>query len=156
MVEGRINLKEFIGDLLNNRILIVCALSWFAAQLLKTIIYLIMNKQLKLERMVGAGGMPSSHAATVCALVVATVFEYGAGSFQFAVTLILALVVLHDARGVRLETGKQATILNRILESWAYDNKLVLPKLKEFVGHTPTQVLVGGIMGVVIAVLAYI
>ncbi len=146
-------MKELLNDLLSNRILLVSMLSWFVAQFIKMILYLIMNRELKIERMVGSGGMPSSHAATVCALATSSLLTYGLASFQFAVTFILMTIVLHDARGVRLETGKQATILNRMIEIYNTDNKIVFPKLKELVGHTPLQVLIGALLGIMIAVI---
>ena len=107
----------------------------------------------------GSGGMPSSHSSTVTALATATYLEFGAASFEFAIAVIFAIVVMHDARGVRRETGIQAKLLNDILKTFedmgrkeisAYD------KLKEFVGHTPLQVIIGAILGIIIAIIAYI
>ena len=99
-------------EILHNPVLVAAVMGWFVAQVLKTIIHLIVTKQFVLERMVGSGGMPSSHAATVCALATAAGLEFGGGSFEFAVAVILAIIVMHDARGVRRETGIQARILN--------------------------------------------
>ena len=107
---------EFITGLLHNTVLVAAVMGWFIAQLLKTIIHLILTKKLVMERMVGSGGMPSSHAATVCALATATGLEYGADSFAFAIAIILAIIVMHDARGVRWETGVQARILNEMMD----------------------------------------
>lgn len=146
-------MKELWLDLISNRILLVSMLSWFVAQFTKTILYLIVNKEFNLERMVGSGGMPSSHAATVCALSTSTLLQYGLSSFEFALTFILTVIVLHDARGVRLETGKQATILNMLTAHLFTENKIVIPKLKELVGHTPSQVIVGALLGIIIAII---
>lgn len=147
---------SIIQELLANKILIAAIAGWFVAQLLKTIIHLILNKTLVLERMVGSGGMPSSHSATVCALATATFYEFGVGSFEFGIAVIFAIVVMHDARGVRRETGLQAQLLNDILkifEEMGRNEISAHDKLKELVGHTPLQVLIGAILGIIIAAL---
>jgi len=146
------------GDLISNKLLWTALLAWLVAQVSKTILYSIINRRFAVSRLVGSGGMPSSHAATVCALTTASAFEYGFQSFQFAVTLILATIVIYDARGVRLETGKQASVIKSILETLETENKLVIPKmeLQELVGHTPFQVLIGSILGIAIACLSYL
>jgi len=149
----------FFTDLINNKIFMVAAISWFAAQVIKTIIHLILSKEFVAERLVGSGGMPSSHSSTVCALATATCMEFGAGSFEFAITVILAIVVMHDARGVRRETGIQAQLLNDMLKLFEDMGRKELSaheKLKEFVGHTPLQVIIGAILGILIAILAYL
>lgn len=146
---------EFITELLHNRIFVSAALGWMVAQVLKTIIHMILTKQFVAERMVGSGGMPSSHSATVCALATATGMECGAGSPEFAITIMLAIIVMYDAMGVRRETGKQGRVLNEMLEIFTNMGKEISPekKLKEFVGHTPLQVLMGAILGIIIAVI---
>ncbi len=146
---------EFITELLHNRIFVSAALGWMVAQVLKTIIHMILTKQFVAERMVGSGGMPSSHSATVCALATATGMECGAGSPEFAITIMLAIIVMYDAMGVRRETGKQGRVLNEMLEIFTNMGKEISPekKLKEFVGHTPLQVLMGAILGIAIAVI---
>ena len=143
---------KFITDLLNNRIFISAALGWFAAQVLKTLIHLFITKQFVMERMVGSGGMPSSHSATVCGLATAVGMRYGGGSYEFAMAAILAIVVMHDAMGVRMETGRQGKILNEMLEVFTNMGKQISAeaRLKEFVGHTPLQVLMGAILGIII------
>ncbi len=146
---------EFITELLHNRIFVSAALGWMVAQVLKTIIHMILTKQFVAERMVGSGGMPSSHSATVCALATATGMECGAGSPEFAITIMLAIIVMYDAMGVRRETGKQGRVLNEMLEIFTNMGKEISPekRLKEFVGHTPLQVLMGAILGIAIAVI---
>lgn len=143
---------DFIIQISQNTVLIAAVMGWFIAQVLKTIIHLIITKKLVWERMVGSGGMPSSHAATVCALATAAGLEYGGDSFPFAIAVIMAIIVMHDARGVRWETGIQARILNEMMETFrAMGRKMTAEeKLKEFVGHTPLQVLVGAILGILI------
>lgn len=149
---------EFIAELCHNRIFLAAAVGWLVAQILKTIIYMWFNRKFLAERLVGSGGMPSSHSATVCALVTATGIEYGGGSFQFAISAIFAIIVMYDAMGVRRETGIQAKVLNEMMEMFVKMGKemSVEEKLKEFVGHTPLQVLMGAILGIVIAILMYL
>ena len=144
-------------EILHNPVLVAAVMGWFVAQVLKTIIHLIVTKQFVLERMVGSGGMPSSHAATVCALATAAGLEFGGGSFEFAVAVILAIIVMHDARGVRRETGIQARILNEMMETFRkMGNKMTAEeRLKEFVGHTPLQVLVGALLGILIGAVTW-
>lgn len=146
---------NFLRELLSNHIFVSAAMGWFIAQLLKTLIYAYLNHGFNLERMYGSGGMPSSHSATVTALATASYFELGAASPAFAISVILAIIVMYDARGVRRETGKQAEVLNYLMtlitnqddETPAYE------KLKEFVGHTPLQVAIGAILGILVAVI---
>ena len=142
-------------QLIGNRILVSAVTGWCVAQILKTLIYTLMTKRFEPERLVGSGGMPSSHSSTVCAMAAASGQIYGLGSFEFAVTVIIAIIVMHDAMGVRLETGKQAKLINEIVETFKTMNGKTLAeeKLKEFVGHTPLQVLMGAILGIAIGIL---
>ena len=135
---------SFLNDLLHNQIFVAAVLGWLVAQVLKTIIHMIVNKQFVAERMVGGGGMPSSHSATVCALATATGMRYGGGSFEFAVAIMLAIIVMYDAMGVRRETGIQGRVLNEMLDIFMNMGKEISAeaKLKELVGHTPLQVLI--------------
>ena len=145
-------MMNFINGLLTNRILLAAFFAWLSAQVLKTLIYVIVNKDFNPERLVGDGGMPSSHSATVMALVTSTGFYYGANTFEFAIAAILALIVMHDAMGVRRETGKQAKAINNMME-WLTDmNNDISPeeKLKEFVGHSPSQVFFGALLGILV------
>ena len=104
-----------LDEILSNQVLVSAALGWLVAQLLKTLIDIWYNKSFSPDRLWGSGGMPSSHSATVCALATSSVLKYGFGGYEFAVSFILALVVMYDAMGVRRETGKQAKLLNMIL-----------------------------------------
>lgn len=143
------------NQLIHNTVFMSAATGWLVAQVLKTIIYGILNKTFNPERMVGSGGMPSSHSATVTALATASGIQYGLGSFEFAVSAIVAIIVMYDARGVRLETGKQAQVLNEVMEILQIMGKKMSyeDKLKEFVGHTPVQVAVGALLGILIALI---
>ena len=147
---------DFLNALIHNTVLVSAVLGWFVAQVLKTLIHLFFTKKFVPERLVGSGGMPSSHSATVCALATAILMREGPDSLFFAIALILAIIVMHDAMGVRRETGIQARILNEMMQLFE-DMGSDMPaqeKLKEFVGHTPLQVLIGAILGILIA-LAY-
>ena len=137
-------------DLLTNKFLLVSLSSWFVAQVLKTILYALETKKLDINRLLGDGGMPSGHSATVTSLATFCGLNFGFGSFQFAVTAILAIIVCHDAMGVRLETGKQAVAINEILEVFEliHPDKISEANLKEFVGHTPVQVIAGILLGI--------
>ena len=139
--------------LFHNQILVASVLGWLVAQLLKTGIYMYLNKSFVPERLAGSGGMPSSHSATVCALSTAAGIQYGLDSFPFAVCTILAIIVMYDALGVRRETGIQAKVLNEMIDLFESMNKELSTdeKLKELVGHTPLQVLMGAILGIIIA-----
>lgn len=142
-------------DLISNPFLITGVSSWFVAQVLKTIIHAVINKKLELERLFGDGGMPSGHSATVTSVAVMAGLVYGTGSFQFALSAILAIIVCHDAMGVRLETGKQAVVINEIVKLLTSKQELSEVKLKEFVGHTPFQVGAGILIGAINASLMY-
>lgn len=145
---------NFIKGLTANEIFISAALGWLVAQILKTIIHTALTKNFVAERMVGSGGMPSSHSSTVCALAASTYFQFGSAGFEFALAAFFAIVVMYDAIGVRRETGIQAKVLNEMMDLFSKMGKGVSmeDKLKEFVGHTPLQVLAGAILGVLIAV----
>ena len=147
-------MSEFISEILSNQIIITGAIAWVTSQVLKTIIHLILNRRLVLERLMGDGGMPSSHSATVTSVAVATGFVCGWDSAMFAIAMFLAFIVMHDAMGVRQETGKQAKIINNMIEMFEnmQDARLdTEQKLKEFVGHTPMQVLAGVGLGLFVA-----
>lgn len=146
---------NFLYDLIHNPIFVAAILGWFVAQVLKTIIHMILNRKFVAERMVGSGGMPSSHSATVCGLATSVGIQCGASGYEFALSVILAIIVMHDAMGVRRETGIQAKVLNEMMEMFVKmgNSMTVEDKLKEFVGHTPLQVLMGAILGIVIGVI---
>ncbi|MBR5543405.1 MAG: divergent PAP2 family protein [Oscillospiraceae bacterium] len=148
-----------IVDLVTNQFVLSAVTAWLAAQILKVIIHAVIYKKFDIMRLFGDGGMPSGHSATVSSLATASGIVFGLSSFQFAISAIFALIVCHDAMGVRRETGKQAVILNEIMESFNVlaTKKLPEVKLKEFVGHTPVQVMSGILLGIINAfVLHYI
>ena len=142
---------NWFQKLLSNPFLLIGLSSWFWAQLIKTIIHAIVTS------LIGDGGMPSGHSATVSSLATAAALVYGLGSFEFAMAFIFAIVVCKDAMGVRLETGRQAVIINDIVEAFnsLASEKLPEAKLKEFVGHTPLQVIAGILLGVANTFIMY-
>ena len=145
---------HWLTDLLTNPYLMIPVCAWFTAQLIKVIINAFIHKKLIWERLIGDGGMPSGHSATVASLATITGLLRGLGSFEFAIAGVFAIVVCHDAMGVRHETGKQAVMLNEILRILESED-LPEVKLKELVGHTPLQVLAGILIGITMAFIAY-
>lgn len=138
------------ASLFQNHLLINALTAWAAAQVLKVIIYALANRRLDLERLFGDGGMPSGHSATVTALAATAGMECGLNSAVFALSAILAVVVMHDARGVRRQAGKHAKAINELMAALNSD---MTPedKLQEFLGHTPLQVFFGALTGLIIA-----
>ena len=138
----------------DNKIIVTAVLSWFIAQVLKVVFVLIKEKKMDFSRLVGAGGMPSSHSSFIVALATSVGKETGFNSVEFAITFALAMIVMYDASGVRRAAGEQARILNKLVEHWENnDPHFVEEKLKELLGHTPFEVLVGAILGIVIALV---
>lgn len=139
-----------------NYVLVTAISASLTAQLIKVLLNLFIFHRFIAERMWGAGGMPSSHSATVCAMVVATGRYCGVNSAVFAVAAVLSIIVMYDAMGVRYETGEQAKLLNRMFTEWMDQGSEALPflkngkKLKEMVGHTPIEVLTGAVLGILI------
>ena len=144
---------QWLWDLLTNPYLLTGLLSWFYAQVIKTAIYAFINKEIRWERLFGDGGMPSGHSATVTSMAISCGLVYGFDSGIFAIAAIVAIIVMHDATGVRLETGKQAKIINELVEHLKHKRIPDEEKLKEFVGHTPLQVLCGAVLGVIVAII---
>jgi uncharacterized protein len=140
--------------LLDNRILVASFLAWAIAQLTKTAYELIRYRKLQLSRMVSAGGMPSSHSALVTGLATATGRVSGIESAAFAISVVLAAIVMYDAAGVRRAVSIQARILNQMIDEAFQGKPFAEKRLRELIGHTPIQVIVGGLLGVVVALIA--
>lgn len=140
-----------------DNVIITCLLGWFIAQLLKVIFTLIKDKRIDFRRFVGSGGFPSSHASFVTSLATAVGLTSGFGGSEFAISVVLALVVMYDAAGVRRAAGQQARILNKIVEEWEHKDLTNTDKrLKELLGHTPKEVFAGAILGIVIALVRHL
>ena len=143
------------GIVFGNRILDIVVIAWFAAQGYKALTTLIKEKQFNLRKFTESGGMPSSHTSSVMALVTSIGMQEGMASAQFAMSLVFAIVVMYDAAGVRRAAGKQAGVLNRLIHSLGKkDNSIKIEvELKELIGHTPFEVLVGAVLGFFVAFL---
>ncbi len=141
------------GIILGNNILDVVFVAWFIAQFYKVIVSIIIDKKLNIKRFWETGGMPSSHSSTVSALTTSIGIVYGTGTPLFAVSIVFAIIVLHDAAGIRRAAGKQASVLNRLGTSLSkfFDERFSDEQLKELLGHTPVEVLVGTIVGIAVA-----
>jgi len=151
------NFMVGISDLISNSFLTAAISSWIIAQVLKVVIHAAVNRKLDLKRLLGDGGMPSGHSATVSSIAAMCALECGTKSAEFAISAVLAIIVCHDAMGVRRETGKQNVILNEIIKSFDIFTSQKLPeiKLKEFVGHTPFQVVAGVAIGIINSVIIH-
>ena len=142
-----------LSELINNNVLIAPLLSWAVAQLCKVILFLLEKRKLELRYLVSSGGMPSSHSALVAGLATAVALVEGVGSVTFGISVVLAFIVMYDAATVRHSVGQQAVILNRVLKEIQERRpvKVLGRELKELIGHSPLEVLVGGFLGIGIA-----
>ena len=145
-----------IRDLFGNYVLNVAIMCWLSAQLLKTLLNFMKTRRYNPERLVGAGGMPSAHSASVCGVTIALARSQGFASPLFALAFLMAAIVMYDAMGVRRQAGEHAKVINMIVRK----NKnyvTYMPKdkdgLKEFLGHTPLEVMGGALLGILIAIL---
>lgn len=148
---------EQMVEMFTNPFLLAGLSGWFVAQVIKTILYAIINKRFDISRLFGDGGMPSGHSATVTSMALLIGLVQGFGSVDFAISFILAVIVCHDATGVRLETEKQAFLITEMVKAFSEltEDKLPEVKLKQFVGHTPIQVLAGITVGIANAFLLH-
>jgi acid phosphatase family membrane protein YuiD len=134
----------------DNRVLAASFLAWFIAQGSKLIVDLIRQRKFMISRLTSSGGMPSSHSALVTGLATATGRLEGVNSPLFAITVVLASIVMYDAAGVRRAVSIQARILNQMLDEMYQGHPIAEKRLRELIGHTPIQVFVGGLLGIVV------
>ncbi len=147
---------DFMGafyQMARNKILIITISVWIIAQGIKMILYILRGKRFNFRWFIGTGGMPSSHAAGVTALATACGLEAGFQSGIFALAAIFAVVTMFDAQGVRRSTGEQAEILNKVVDDMYWHKRIEIGRIRDFVGHSPFQVLVGFLLGVTLAIL---
>ena len=146
---------RYVQEILSNRVLWVAVLSWFSAQLMKVLFTAVLEKKFDLMRLLfGLGGMPSSHSSTVCGLATAVGIARGFYSVEFAVCTMLAFIVMTDAAGVRRSAGKQAAVLNKIVQDMVAAGEWpTTEKLKELLGHTPFEVVIGALLGILVALV---
>jgi len=147
-------MKTIFMQIIHNKIFMTTLSAWIIAQTIKVTIGVIRQKRFDFRWFVGTGGMPSSHAAGASCLATAVGLEYGFGTVYFALAAAFALVVMFDAQGVRRASGKQARILNKITEDIYWKGRIDEEKLRELIGHTPIEVIVGLLLGVLIATVA--
>ncbi|NLB81029.1 MAG: divergent PAP2 family protein [Clostridiaceae bacterium] len=148
---------KYFNFLISNQIINITAISWFLTQVLKVIIVMLTEKRFDLSRFFGAGGMPSSHSATVCTLSVLIGRMYGFSTPEFAIAFVFSLIIMYDAAGVRRAAGQQAFVLNKMLDNWYNaEQEFTEIELKELLGHTPLQVAIGAIIGIFIGTIAII
>jgi acid phosphatase family membrane protein YuiD len=140
-----------VGEILANRVLVVSLIAWLLAQTIKLLIYVCRDRRIDLRHLVSSGGMPSSHSALVTALATATAITEGTRSAVFAVAVIFAAVVMYDAAGVRQAVSIQARILNRMLDEIFVEQRFNEKRLRELIGHSPVEVVVGGSLGLLVA-----
>lgn len=142
-------------EIVNNRAIVAAVLAWAIAQGLKVLLTLAISRRFDSSRMWGSGGMPSSHSAMVCALTTTVGIREGCASSMFALACCFAGIVMYDAAGVRRSTGRNAAVINHLVEAlsgkegYTFDEE----RLKELVGHTPVQVLAGALLGVLVGTL---
>lgn len=144
-------LNEFIG----NKPLITAIIAWAIAQMIKVVISFILNKKINLKLIFSSGGMPSSHSAFVTSLATIIGLEYGFNSIYFSLSAAFAMVVMYDACNVRRAAGEQAKAINRIIntlieQKFIYNEKM----MKEILGHSPFQVLIGFVLGIMVGILS--
>lgn len=140
-----------VDFLTGNLVLNLSILAWASAQLIKFFLVLITERRLAWNHILSSGGMPSSHSSTVCACAASLAYLYGTSSPHFAISAVVAAIVMYDASNVRRAAGEQARLLNYIMEHWSdLEPEVFGKKLKEMLGHTPLQVLMGALLGIVI------
>jgi len=144
---------NFFVQVWRNPLFLPAITAWFTAQFLKTMIQWRISRKLSWERMVGSGGMPSAHTALVMCVTTMVGLVEGFTSLMFGVSVMFSFIVMYDASGVRLETGKQAKLLNELMEHIYADDEIDFTILKELIGHKPIEVFAGAILGGTVAVL---
>ena len=144
---------DIVIQIITNKYLYIPFSLWFGIQLFKLIYDMVTTKKFNFKRILGAGGMPSSHSAVVCSLAILVGKAEGFSSPMFGLATVFALVVMYDAAGVRRAAGKQAKLLNKIVETPGLNISQVQERLVEVLGHTPKQVLVGAIIGIITGAL---
>ncbi|UCB57707.1 MAG: divergent PAP2 family protein [Candidatus Omnitrophota bacterium] len=144
---------NFFRQVFQNEVFVTVLVAWFIAQSAKVFLGVITEKRFNFRWFVDTGGMPSSHAATVSALAGAIGLRFGVTSPVFAVTLVFAWIIMMDAQGFRRSVGEQAEILNMILDDIYWKKKLKEESLREFLGHTPIEVFIGAIIGILVAII---
>lgn len=142
---------EVLQELLANQVLCAAVVAWAIAQVTKTIINALLSRSFSPERLIGSGGMPSSHTSAIMAMSTGVGLTMGFSTPTYALAAIISGVVMYDASGVRRNVGLQAEVINNILREVFEEKHFGEEQLKELVGHKPTEVIVGAILGIVVA-----
>ncbi len=148
-------MKDFLAQIYRNKILMTTISAWLIAQTMKVAIGVFRKKKFDFRLFIGSGGMPSAHAAGAACLGTSVGLGCGFDSVYFALAFAFAIVVMFDAQGVRRSTGKQAGILNKIMDDIYWQGKIQEMRLRELIGHTPVEVIMGMLLGVAIALVSY-
>lgn len=148
-------MSEIFSQILRNKIFIATLATWAVAQTIKVVIGVVREKKFDFRWFVGTGGMPSSHAAGASCLATSIGLVHGFDGVNFALAAAFAIVVMFDAQGVRRASGKQARILNKVMEDIYWQGKVHEGRLRELIGHTPIEVIAGFLLGALIAFLAF-
>lgn len=146
---------QVLVEILNNKVLVIPFLVLIITQVFKTIYFSIKNKKLDLFTMLTTGGLPSSHSSLVSSLATVVLKVNGAGSAEFAIAVILAIIVMYDASGIRKAAGEHAKILNEMMEEKEYYSSKEYKKLKELLGHTKLEVFIGLLTGIFLTIVLY-
>lgn len=152
---SQMHLTEMFMGMITNKIFVITVLVWIIAQSIKIVINLLRGKRFNFKWLISTGGMPSSHAAGVAALSTACGLQEGFSSGLFALAAVFALVTMFDAQGVRRSTGVQAAVLNKVVDDLYFHKKVEMERVREFVGHTPVQVLAGCLLGAGLAIVLF-
>lgn len=139
-----------LSDFIHNQSLILAGITWLIAQAIKTGVILFQEKRLDWNYMISSGGMPSAHTATVCSLATSIAMIEGMGSIYFSIAVVLAIIVMYDAAGVRQSVGEHSAFLNRLIKELSFKTTRLEREedFREFIGHTPFQVLIGALLGI--------
>ena len=148
-------MRDLLAEFYRNKILMTTVSTWLIAQTIKVVIGVFRMKKFDFRLFIGSGGMPSAHAAGAACLATSIGMECGFDTVHFALAFAFAIVVMFDAQGVRRSTGKQAGILNKIMEDIYWKGKIQELRLRELIGHTPVEVIIGLILGIAIALISY-
>ena len=148
-------MRDFFVETYRNKILMTTLSAWLIAQTIKVVIGVFRMKKFDFRLFIGSGGMPSAHAAGASCLATSIGLECGFDSVYFALAFAFAIVVMFDAQGVRRSTGKQASILNKVMDDIYWQGKIQEMRLRELIGHTPVEVIIGSFLGIAIALASW-
>jgi acid phosphatase family membrane protein YuiD len=148
-------MADILEQIYRNKVFMTTLAGWLIAQTIKVTLGVVQQKKLDFRWFIASGGMPSSHATGAATLATAVGLEYGFDNVLFALAASFAVVVMFDAQGVRRASGRQARILNTIMDDIYWQGKIQENRLRELIGHTPVEVIAGALLGIAIALIAF-